>query len=277
MHDESKALRLARYLREFVGLRTTTVKDISKYESVVWFADLPQQKGCESPAWIDGTDEGVPWLVVKKQQLPEPPALPELLHPWVDLTAFKNANGDAPPLRPTTMLPNPEEQTKNDSNLITASLGDHPDVSHAYEKFIPRWEAWRSEYRRLKAVQDIYATLFSLHTQVRKQNELVELIVGVGLLEWHTQGKNNATATRRHMVTAKADLHFDAGRGEMRLEPASDGCDLRIESDMLEAELRPSQEAYAAVNAQLTNLGDNIWDKSLMFTALKYWLSLIHI
>ena len=29
--SESKALRLARYLREFVGLRSTTVHDVGKY------------------------------------------------------------------------------------------------------------------------------------------------------------------------------------------------------------------------------------------------------
>ena len=48
---ESKALRLARYLREFVGLRSTTVYDVSKYESVLWFGDMPQQPECQSPAW----------------------------------------------------------------------------------------------------------------------------------------------------------------------------------------------------------------------------------
>jgi hypothetical protein len=35
---EPKALRLARYLKDFVGLRSTTVYDVNKYESVQWFA-----------------------------------------------------------------------------------------------------------------------------------------------------------------------------------------------------------------------------------------------
>jgi len=41
--SESKALRLARYLKEFVGLRSTTVYDLNKYESVLWFGDMPQE------------------------------------------------------------------------------------------------------------------------------------------------------------------------------------------------------------------------------------------
>jgi hypothetical protein len=41
--SESKALRLARYLKEFVSLRSTTVYDVNKYESVLWFGDMPQE------------------------------------------------------------------------------------------------------------------------------------------------------------------------------------------------------------------------------------------
>jgi hypothetical protein len=47
--SESKALRLARYLKEFVGLRSTTVYDVNKYESVLWFADMPQAPRVPEP------------------------------------------------------------------------------------------------------------------------------------------------------------------------------------------------------------------------------------
>ena len=58
--QESKALRLARYLKEFVGLRSTTVRDVDKYESVVWFGDMPQETECQSPAWNDNGDPDTP-------------------------------------------------------------------------------------------------------------------------------------------------------------------------------------------------------------------------
>src|SRR5260221_7661918 len=48
---ESKALRLARYLKEFVGLRSTTIRDVAKYESVLWFGEMPQEPECRSPSW----------------------------------------------------------------------------------------------------------------------------------------------------------------------------------------------------------------------------------
>ena len=58
--QESKALRLARYLKEFVGLRSTTVRDVDKYETVLWFGDMPQESECQSPAWNDNLRAGRP-------------------------------------------------------------------------------------------------------------------------------------------------------------------------------------------------------------------------
>lgn len=68
---ESKAIHLARYLKEFVGLRSTTVYDVHKYDSVLWLSDIPQEPQCQSPAWSDGFEPGEPWLVVHKQQISE--------------------------------------------------------------------------------------------------------------------------------------------------------------------------------------------------------------
>src|SRR5271169_5542523 len=89
--SESKALPLARYLKEFVGLRSTTVYDVNKYESVLWFGDMPQEPECQSPAWNDEFVPGDPWLVVHKQQFPKPPVPPEIILPWIDQQALKRA------------------------------------------------------------------------------------------------------------------------------------------------------------------------------------------
>jgi hypothetical protein len=106
--SESKALRLARYLKEFGGLRSTTVYDLNKYESVLWFSDMPQQRECRSPAWNNEFEAGDPWLVVHKQQFPKPPAPPEIILPWINHQALKRAAAEIPKLRPTMMEPDPE-------------------------------------------------------------------------------------------------------------------------------------------------------------------------
>src|SRR5256885_10488016 len=239
--QESKALRLARYLKEFVSLRSTTVRDVDKYESVVWFGDMPQETECQSPAWNDNGNPGVPWLEVRKQQFPTPPEPPEVLLPWIDQQALRRATAEMPPLQPSILMPDLHAAIDDDEEppLVEHHLTEHPEISQAYERYRPHWGVWSAEYRRRERIQAVYAELFRMHPQVRKQGEIVELVLGLGLLDWRSPDKGKAGAIRRHIVTARVDLHFDPATGIICLDGAADGAQLCLEDDMLEAELRP--------------------------------------
>ncbi len=275
---ESKALRLARYLNEFVGLRSTTVYDLNKYEAVLWFGDMPQERECQSPAWNNEFEAGDPWLVVHKQQFPKPPVPPEIILPWIDQQAIKRAAAETPKLRPTRMVPDPgaEIGEGEEQPLIERRLIDFPEVIGAYDRYRPIWETWSQEYQRRSLIQSVYAELFRLHTQVQKQGEIIELVLGFGLLAWRNPSKGKAAPILRHMVTARVDLHFDASSGIIRLDGAAEGAQLRIEDEMLDAELRPDRGHYASVGEQLRVIGDDVWDRPSMFTALKSWAAALH-
>jgi very-short-patch-repair endonuclease len=275
---ESKSLRLARYLKQFVGLRSTTVYDVNKYESVLWFGDMPQEPECRSPAWNDEFEPGDPWLVVQKQQLPKPPEPPEILVPWIDQAALKRAADEMPRLRSTILEPDPDAAAGDGdaAPLIERRIADCPEVTSSYERFRPTWEAWAKEYQRRNRIQSVYAELFRLHTQVQKQGEIVELVLGLGLLAWRGESKGKSAPIYRHTVTARINLQFDAATGIIRVNAATDGAQLRIEDDMLDAELRPERSHYASVDELLRDIGDDIWDRSRMSTALKCWASALH-
>lgn len=267
------ALRLAQYLKDFVGLRTTTVRDVAKYDAVLWFGEMPQHKDCFSPAWMDGTEPGEPWLEVRKQVFEAMPAPPEAILAWIDEKALRRAPEQMPALRNSILIPdqNAELVDGESKPLIEVPLSDYPDVKTAYERYRPHWQEWSDEHRRRQTIQDLYAKLFSLHTQLRKQGELVELVIGVGLLDWRAPVGGKVIPIRRHLIVARAELEFDPGKGVMRLLPPGDGARLHIEDDMLEAELRPDRSQYQAVHMQLNNIGDEIWDKALIYEAIKYW------
>lgn len=276
--QESKALRLARYLKEFVGLRSSTVRDVDKYETVLWFADMPQVSDCQSSAWNDTFESGAPWLEVRKQRFPKPPEPPEAILPWIDPQALRRATPEVPQLRPTILVPDRDAKIDEGEEppLVETTLAEHPEIGSAYERFRPSWEAWSAEYRRRERVQVIYAELFRLHTQVRKQGEIVELVLGLGLLDWRSPEKGKGGPIRRHIVTARVDLSFESATGTMRLNGAADGAQLRIEDDMLEAELRPERSHYASVAEQLSAIGDDVWDHANMNSALKAWAEALH-
>ncbi len=276
--SEPKALRLARYLKEFVGLRSTTIYDINQYESVLWFGDMPQERECQSPAWISEYEAGDPWLVVQKRQFPKPPVPPDIVLPWIDQTALKRAAAEIPKLRQTRMEPDLEAEIAEGEELplVERRLADHPEVVAAYDHHRPSWEAWSQEYLRRSHIQTVYAELFRLHTQVQKQGEVIELVLGFGLLAWRGASEGKTAPILRHMVTARVDLHFDTATGTIRLVAAADGARLRIEDDMLDANLRPDRSHYASIGAQLSVIGDDVWERPNMFTALKSWSDALH-
>jgi len=274
-HSQSASapLRLAQYLKEFVGLRTTTIRDFTKYDAVVWFGDMPQEKDCFSPAWVDGCEPGEPWLEVKKQQFETMPGPPESILSWLDEKALKRASEQFPSLRNTILIPDEAAELDDGETppLVEVTLSDYPEVQIAYDSYRPRWESWSAEYRRRQRIQDLYAKLFSLHTQLRKQGELLELVVGLGLLDWRAPVGDKVIPIRRHLMSARVELVFEPGKGIMRLLPPGEGAKLQIEDDMLEPELRPDRSEYQVVRMQLEHIGDEIWDSSLVHTALKHW------
>ena len=270
---ENPALRLARYLKEFVGLRTTTVRDVTKYDSVLWFGDMPQEPDCRSGAWTDDHDSDSPWLEVKKQRFEKAPPPPELALPWVNEKALKRATPDIPALLPSIFLPDNEVELEDGETppLREHSLGDHPEVQQAYEGYRPSWEFWSTEHRRREAIQRVYAELFRLYTQARKQCELIEVVLGLGLLDWRAKLNEKVVPVRRHAVVGRVELEFDLAKGLIRVLPPGDGARLRIEDDMLEAEVRPDRTHYATVEMQLEEIGDEVWDRGQMHTALRAW------
>ena len=270
---ETPSLRLARYLKEFVGLRSTTVRDVDKYESVIWFGEMPQVADCRSGAWTDGHDPDEPWLEVRKQEFKSPPAPPAIAVPWVDEKALRKATPSIPPLRSSIFVEDQDAEVAEGESppRVEQFLSDHPEVNSAYELYRPRWEAWAEDHRRREAVQKVYAELFRFHTQLQKQGEIVELILGLGLIEWRARVGARTMFIRRHAITGRVELVFDPRTGVIRVEPPGDGARLQIEDDMLEPEMRPDRSHYAAVTEQLDEVGDAIWDRSLTHSALKTW------
>ena len=265
---ERPALRLARYMREFVGHRTTVVREVDHYDEVLWFAHMPQDPDCRSGAWDDGWAANDVWLEVRKQTFEQPPVVPEIIRPWVDQQALGRADREIPPL--ANSIPVPQGATEHDDGgtpvLVQRSLADHPAVQAAYERYRPAWESWAAEHRRREAVQKVYADLFRLRTQVLKQGEVVEVVLGLGLLDRRTQ-----PSVRRHVFVANVDLKFDADRGVIRVEPPGEGARLRIEDEVLDAQHRPAHTDHQTVEEQLDEIGDEVWDKARMYSALRTW------
>lgn len=80
-----RAIRLFTYLRELARLKTKVTRDLSAYDEVVWFQDVPEHKGCFSillPQESDRAQDGI-WLEVRKLAEPKRPSIPASCLRWI--------------------------------------------------------------------------------------------------------------------------------------------------------------------------------------------------
>ncbi len=63
---KDRAIRLFTYLQELVQLRTSQVRDIESYESVVRFSEVPHEEECYSISWGTPLEDSDVWLEIRR-------------------------------------------------------------------------------------------------------------------------------------------------------------------------------------------------------------------
>jgi hypothetical protein len=227
MELREKAVRLFTYLKEVTQLRVAVVRDHSNYESVLWFHEIPRERGCYSIAWDDDKEESGLWLEVEKQDEPTVPSPPEICTPWLVLSSL-NDSAQEPTLLEKILAPQTEPESETDGGNIEPpkylELKDHPEVASEWTKYLEHaWKPWAEKHQRWKNVQRIYARLFTAYQQQKRLGEAYELVLGLGLLTWICP---SGQRVRRHLLVGQANLAFDANRAALSVQAASDGVKL---------------------------------------------------
>lgn len=267
-------LSLLDYLRELANLRTRIVRNVEEYERVYWLADLPKVKGCYTRAWglLEGGDEDL-WVEVCRQPEPRLPAVPKACECWVDRTKLRDSDG-IPALSeqiPEPTPPNLPPQTEP-REVRFLKLGDYPEVRRKWDAYVrERWLPWREHYQRWKNIAEAYGELFAVHQSLQRLGEEFELVLALGFLTW----KKAVGAVRRHVLTARTSLEFDAERGVFQVRPGADGAKLSFELEMLEAADRPPPGLEIDLASKIQE-SDDPWDSLTIHSALKSLVQALH-
>ena len=265
---QDRSLRLFKFLEEFTQLKSKP-RRTSEKDDVQWLYDLPQQSEVFNAARVDlqGTVGDV-WVEIRKPEFQAAPQLPELLVPWV-----RGALDDSS-LAPTVLDQRVVESEVLDDDLMpklikdTFFLDQEPDVFKSWEVYQKTWLAWATEDNRVKSVQAAYSKLFAMHQKLTTLGESFELVLGLGYLMWHTPGDYEV---RRHLMTARTTLTFDALHGVIRVTAGGDGARTVLEQDMLDPDHRPATEVRTHIATELAEDGEAIWDHHTLPALLKTW------
>ena len=76
---------------------------------------------------------------------------------------------------------------------------------------------------------------------------------------------------RRHLLTMRAEVHYEPQTGRITVRPAADGISVQFEDEMLEPGLIPTKDLRESVHAVLEAAGTDIWVGSTIEDALTTW------
>ena len=272
--DREKAIRLVDYLTQIARLRSTVVRNVDDYQSVLWLNDVPIQKGCFTQTW--GRDENHDsdiWVEIQRPNEPELPTVPDPCQDWVKIESLRNTS-ELPEILPeiTVLIDNPdgsEDSEQLESTPHTIRLEDYPQVQEAWDSYVEsKWSDWAAKHNAWASVYKVYSQLFAIRQEQNRLGEQFELVLALGLLIWRSP---TGQLINRHLLVADAMLEFESESGKFTLKPGVEGAKLRPELDMLDTQELPPNAEKMAMEALDEN--DDPWEKEIVDGVLK---ALIH-
>ena len=259
-----RSIRLFTFLKELTELRGRTIRNYDQYEKLVWLQEIPRYQGCHCIAWKAMPDEEVSdvWVEVHQPRFKKVPELPSHLKDWVDPHELENSTLESPTLRERIVITKqpPQAEVGSDPHEGTeiVELTSEPGLPPLFERYIKeKWVSWAEEDRKLRKVQQVYSDLFAIYQKQQRLGEAFEVVLGFGCLGWRLP---SGQEVRRHLITCQISITFDAERGIISLGPAADGPKSTLEQDMLEPQERPDSVEQSAIEEQVEEIGDAIWD-----------------
>ena len=247
--ERDRVLNLVDYLIKIAELRTVIIRNVEKYDNLLWLSEIPRLHGCYTQVW--GAEEGREpnhWIEIQNQPQPELPRIPEICTEWVDYTTLRNKS-DLPQLKDSIVksIPNPNWQSDSDQpELIdqTHDLAGQLDVQCAWDEYVDeRWSDWRDRHNDWEKINRSYSRLFQIHQQQLRSREDYELVLAFGLMTWRSKTNHHI---RRHLIVADVELTFEAKLPKFTLMPSEDGANFRLELDMLDIDDQPAETGLQA-------------------------------
>lgn len=137
-----KAVQLFTYLRELCALRSSHVRDVSQYDEVFWFGDIPREKLCQCIAWRIGQNQddlgeepSDLWVEVHKPVLKAPPEVPDELEQWIKADEVTDSSLEGPGLFSEIPVIVDDDETLSAHTEIL-KLDDHSEIFELWMNYV---------------------------------------------------------------------------------------------------------------------------------------------
>ena len=196
---------LARYLRDLVRNSRKPVRDLARYDEVVWLSVVAQHVAADlSQDRVAGSDV----LVLPFEPKAPAPEPPPILLGLVDSNAVHDPLGPEPGLAVdnTQQDPSPETTGQLGAVLELEARSHSQQIEAAYEAWIVRWRAWSAQRRAALPRQQLHEKLTAIAHSGSEQDDVFEAVLAAGLL---TLQPAQGGKIRRHLLTRRIQIRID--------------------------------------------------------------------
>lgn len=174
-------------MKELCALKYTVVTDISKQYWTCFLKDIPNDPENITMYFRDRveeeTNDDMVLLEVRKPEFQQCPQPPELIREWLEYGWDRFTN--TPSYTETLNDRATARSTINDSDSDTAveCFGDSDSRIQAFEKWVVLRSIWADKQRVINGTRLFFARLFQAYTDIEREFETLEFVVGNGLIK----------------------------------------------------------------------------------------------
>ncbi len=199
-----RGARLFDYLAFAQRVGMKRISNLSAYArdgAVVWLADVPaHERATYDPDAQDGC-----FLTLGKVKIAAPPEPDLEMRSWLVSQVI-----DKPGIEPELLRRREISHESGESETVL--LTDHPGVVELFDHWQVRWRSWAERTRRDMEVLGLYRTVYDMYTQSSAVAETLEVVLGVGCLEWRAP---RSETVKRHILTVPVLIEFDSDSGKL--------------------------------------------------------------
>ncbi len=254
-----------KFLKEYNELLNPVITDIEKQKWYLKLVGLPQIKEVWSIYEVkDFENEKI--LEVRRPVLNPCPSPDEIIMPWIK-GDWEDINVDKVGFHEKKV----NEIKDDDGNIKTIEeyFNDEPDRILAFEKWIKEREDWRTIQLPKKQILDLYNNLFKLYSDINKESESVELILGDGRIKWNT----GELIIDHPVFLQKVQLEFNADKPSFIIR--CEELKTELYTSMLRIINSVNQSLLSDVLEELENNFYHIADKSSMVYLFERLINII--
>lgn len=207
--EQNKVVNLFEFIRELNKLRQKTILDYHEYPWSIELSNLPDDTDNISCYWRDRVEDekndvedsdGILLSVHKPefQTCPDPDEIFRnwLLPGWDDfhkLPAFKE-------------FISVKGMTASE-DLVTVYFNDSKERIAAHEIWLKRRTKWAEQQKILEATRNLFAKLYSIYFELKRESEIEEIIVANGII-----CDRDNPAIKHPVITHRVKLDYDANK-----------------------------------------------------------------